>query len=121
MHYQIKQPQAKLIRVSAGEVFDVAVDLRRSSPTFGRWVGVTLSAHNKRQLWIPIGFAYRFLALSEFAECLYNTTDYWYPEHERCVLWNDSDVGIRWPMTGDPVLSDKDKKGVRLKEAEVFP
>lgn len=121
LHYQIKQPQAKLIRVSAGEVFDVAVDLRRSSPTFGRWVGVTLSAHNKRQLWIPIGFAYRFLALSEFAQCLYNTTDYWSPVHERCVLWNDPDVGIKWPLTGDPVLSDKDKKGVVLKEAEVFP
>ncbi len=121
LHYQIKQPQAKLIRVSAGEVFDVAVDLRRSSPTFGRWVGVTLSAHNKRQLWIPIGFAYGFLALSEFAACLYNTTDYWSPVHERCVLWNDPDVGIKWPLTGDPVLSDKDKKGVVLKEAEVFP
>ncbi len=120
LHYQIKQPQAKLIRVIAGEVFDVAVDLRRSSPTFGRWVGVTLSAHNKRQLWIPIGFAHGFVVLSEFAECLYKTTGYWYPEYERCVLWNDSDVGIRWPMTGDPVLSDKDKKGVRLKEAEVF-
>ncbi len=99
----------------------MAVDLRRSSPTFGRWVGVTLSAHNKRQLWIPIGFAHGFVVLSEFAECLYKTTDYSYPEHERCVLWNDSDVGIRWPMTSDPVLSDKDKKGVRLKEAEVFP
>ncbi len=121
LHYQIKQPQAKLIRVTAGEVFDVAVDLRRSSPTFGRWVGVTLSAHNKRQLWIPIGFAHGFLVLSECAECLYKTTDYWAPEHERCVLWNDSDVGIKWPLTGDPVLSDKDKKGVGLMEAEVFP
>ena len=121
LHYQIKQPQAKLIRVTAGEVFDVAVDLRRSSPTFGRWVGVTLSAHNKRQLWIPIGFAHGFLVLSECAECLYKTTDYWAPEHERCVLWNDSDVGIKWPLTGDPVLSDKDKKGVGLVEAEVFP
>ncbi len=121
LHYQIKQPQAKLIRVTAGQVFDVAVDLRRSSRTFGRWVGVTLSAHNKRQLWIPIGFAHGFLVLSEFAECLYKTTDYWAPEHERCVLWNDSDVGIKWPLTGDPVLSDKDKKGVGLREAVVFP
>ncbi len=121
LHYQIKQPQAKLIRVTAGEVFDVAVDLRRISPTFGRWVGVTLSAHNKRQLWIPIGFAHGLLVLSEFAECLYKTTDYWAPEHERCVLWNDSDVGIKWPLTGDPVLSEKDKKGVGLREAEVFP
>ncbi len=121
LHYQIKQPQAKLIRVSAGEVFDVAVDLRRSSPTFGHWVGVTLSAHNKRQLWIPIGFAHGFLVLSEFSDCLYKTTDYWAPEHERCVLWNDPDVGIKWPLTGDPVLSEKDKKGVGLKEAEAFP
>ena len=88
---------------------------------FGHWVGVTLSAHNKRQLWIPIGFAHGFLVLSECAECLYKTTDYWAPEHERCVLWNDSDVGIKWPLTGDPVLSDKDKKGVGLVEAEVFP
>ena len=121
LHYQIKRPQAKLIRVIAGEVFDVAVDLRRSSPTFGRWIGITLSAANKRQLWIPVGFAHGFLVLSAFAECLYKTTDYWSPEHERTVIWNDPDVGIKWPLTGDPVLSEKDKKGVGLKEAEVLP
>ena len=121
MHYQIKQPQAKLVRIIAGEVFDVAVDLRRSSLTFGQWIGVTLSAHDKRQMWIPIEFAHGFVVRLQIAECMYKTTDYWYQEHERCVLWNDPDVGIKWPMTGDPVLSEKDKKGVGLKEAEVLP
>ena len=121
LHYQIKQPQAKLVRVVVGEVFDVAVDIRRSSPTFGRWVGVTLSATNKREFWIPVGFAHGFVVLSEFAECLYKTTDYWSPQDERCLIWNDPDMNIQWPMTEEPELSDKDRKGARLKEAEVFP
>ena len=120
LHYQIKHPQAKLIRVIAGEVFDVSVDLRRSSPTFGRWVGVTLSAENRRQLWIPAGFAHGFLALHDFAECLYKTTDYWSPEDERCLIWNDPDLAIQWPITGGPVLSSKDREGTRFKEAELF-
>ena len=121
LHYQIKQAQAKLIRVIAGEVFDVLVDIRRSSPTFGHWVGVTLSADNKREVWVPSGFAHGFLVLSEFAECLYKTTDYWSPEHERCLIWNDPDLGIQWPIKGEPLLSHKDRKGTRFKEAEVFP
>ena len=120
LHYQIKQPQAKLVRVLAGEVFDVAVDIRRGSPTYGRWVGVTLSAHNKRQFWIPVGFAHGFVVLTDFAECLYKTTDFWSREDERCLIWNDPDLDIKWPITGDPVLSDKDRQGARLKEAEVF-
>jgi dTDP-4-dehydrorhamnose 3,5-epimerase len=105
----------------AGEVFDVAVDLRRSSPLFGRWVGQRLSADNKRMLWIPPGFAHGFLALSEFAEVLYKTTDYYAPEHERCVLWNDPDIGVDWPLTGVPLVSEKDSRGVALKLAETFP
>ncbi len=121
LHYQIKQAQAKLIRVIAGEVFDVLVDIRRSSPTFGHWVGVTLSADNKREVWVPSGFAHGFLVLSDFAECLYKTTDYWSPEHERCLIWNDPDLGIQWPIKGEPLLSHKDRKGTRFKEAEVFP
>lgn len=120
LHYQIKQPQAKLIRVVTGEIFDVSVDIRCNSPTFGHWVGVTLSAQNKRELWIPVGFAHGFLVLSDLAECLYKTTDYWSPEHERCLIWNDPDVGIQWPIPCEPVLSDKDRKGVRLKDAELF-
>jgi dTDP-4-dehydrorhamnose 3,5-epimerase len=120
LHYQIKQPQGKLVRCIAGEVFDVAVDLRRSSPTFGKWAGVTLSAENKRMAWIPPGFGHGFLVLSEFAEFLYKTTDYWAPEHERSVAWNDPDIGIAWPLAGEPVLSAKDKAGVRLRDAEVF-
>ncbi len=120
LHYQIKQPQAKLIRMVVGEVFDVVVDIRRSSPTYGQWVSVTLSAKNKRELWIPVGFAHGFLVLSEFAECLYKTTDYWAAEHERCLIWNDPDLNIQWPISEEPVLSDKDRKGVRFKEAEVF-
>jgi dTDP-4-dehydrorhamnose 3,5-epimerase len=120
LHYQIRQPQGKLVRVTAGEVFDVAVDMRRSSPTFGRWVGVILSAENKRQLWIPEGFAHGFVVTSESAEFLYKTTDYWAPEHERSVRWDDPAVGIQWPLEGTPQLSAKDQAGVLLAEAEAF-
>ena len=120
LHYQVRQPQGKLVRVVAGEVFDVAVDLRRASPTFGRWTGTRLSAENKRMMWIPAGFAHGFLVLSESADFLYKTTDYYAPEHERCVLWNDPEVGIRWPLEGEPVLAPKDQAGRPLKEAETF-
>lgn len=120
LHYQIRQPQGKLVRVIAGEVFDVAVDIRKSSPTFGHWVGVTLSADNKRQLWIPEGFAHGFVVTSESAEFLYKTTDYWAPEFERSILWNDPAIGIEWPMDAQPLLSGKDKMGQLLAEAEVF-
>lgn len=120
LHYQIRQPQGKLVRVVAGEVFDVAVDIRKSSLTFGRWVGVTLSAENKRQLWIPAGFAHGFVVTSESAEFLYKTTDYWAPEHERCIAWNDPAIGIEWPIIGLPALSAKDQLGKALSEAEVF-
>jgi dTDP-4-dehydrorhamnose 3,5-epimerase len=120
LHYQIRQPQAKLVRVIAGEVFDVAVDMRKSSPTFGQWVGVTLSADNKRQLWIPEGFAHGFAVTSESAEFLYKTTDYWAPEYERCIIWNDPAVGITWPLGVPPSLSEKDRNGSRLADAEVF-
>jgi dTDP-4-dehydrorhamnose 3,5-epimerase len=121
LHYQIRQPQGKLVRCIAGEVFDVAVDLRRSSPTFGKWAAVTLSAENKRMTWVPPGFGHGFLVLSEYAEFLYKTTDYWAPKHERSVAWNDPDIGIAWPLAGEPVLSAKDKSGTRLRDAEVFP
>ncbi|WP_212592286.1 dTDP-4-dehydrorhamnose 3,5-epimerase [Janthinobacterium sp. TND4EL3] len=120
LHYQIQQPQGKLVRVVAGSVFDVAVDLRRSSPTFGKWVGEVLSADNKKQLWIPEGFAHGFVVLSESAEFLYKTTDYWAPEFERSVLWNDTDLNISWPITTPPLLSGKDTNGATLKAAEVF-
>ena len=120
LHYQIRQPQGKLVRVTSGEVFDVAVDMRRSSPTFGHWVGVTLSAENKRQLWIPEGFAHGFVVTSESAEFLYKTTDYWAPEYERSVRWDDPAIGIRWPLQGAPLLSAKDQAGVSLAEAETF-
>ena len=120
LHYQIRQPQGKLMRVIAGEVFDVAVDIRKSSPTFGRWVGFTLSAENKRIMWIPEGFAHGFLVLSDFAEFLYKTTDYWAPEYERTIIWNDSDLGIRWPLKVPPVLSSKDCDGWGFKSAECF-
>ena len=120
LHYQIKHAQGKLVRVIAGEVFDVAVDLRRNSATFGQWVGHTLSADNKRMMWIPPGFAHGFCVTSEFAEFLYKTTDYWYPEHERCLLWNDPDLAIAWPVQGEPQLAAKDSAGVPLKRAEVF-
>ncbi len=120
LHYQIRQTQAKLVRVVSGAVFDVAVDLRRSSSTFGQWVGEVLSAENKRQLWIPEGFAHGFLVLSDGAEFLYKTTDYWSPEFERSILWNDPDLNIAWPISAPPALSGKDAKGTPLKLAEVF-
>lgn len=120
LHYQIKQPQGKLVRVVAGEVYDVAVDIRRSSSTFGQWVGVHLSEQNKKQLWIPEGFAHGFLVLSEGAEFLYRTTDYWAPEHERCIIWNDSDLGIKWPADIVPTLSEKDGLGSLFKDADLF-
>jgi dTDP-4-dehydrorhamnose 3,5-epimerase len=120
LHYQIQQPQGKLVRVVAGEVFDVAVDIRKSSPTFGHWVGVTLSADNKRQLWVPPGFAHGFVVTSESAEFLYKTTDYWAPEFERSILWNDPDIGIEWPLDTEPLLSGKDQAGKLLADAEVF-
>jgi dTDP-4-dehydrorhamnose 3,5-epimerase len=121
LHYQIRQPQGKLVRAVAGEIFDVAVDLRRSSPTFGRWVGVNLSADNKRMAWVPAGFAHGYLVLSDVAEVLYKATDYYAPEHERSIVWNDPDVGITWPITGAPVLSAKDAAGVRFRDAEAYP
>lgn len=121
LHYQIKQPQGKLIRVIQGEVFDVAVDIRRSSPNFGKWVGFNLSAENKRVAWIPPGFAHGFLVLSEAAEFLYKTTDYYAPEHERCIIWNDPDLAINWPLLGEPILSAKDKIGQTVKSAELYP
>jgi len=120
LHYQIRQPQGKLVRVIAGAVFDVAVDIRRSSPTFGKWVGEILSADNKRMLWIPGGFAHGFLVMSESAEFLYKTTDYWAPEHERSLLWSDPDLAIAWPITAMPLLAAKDASGKRLVDAEVF-
>jgi dTDP-4-dehydrorhamnose 3,5-epimerase len=120
LHYQIRQAQGKLVRVTAGSVFDVAVDLRRSSPTFGKWHGLELSAENKRQFWIPPGFAHGFVVTSEHAEFLYKTTDYYAPAHERSLLWNDPALGIGWPVDGAPLLSAKDRKGLPLAEAETF-
>jgi dTDP-4-dehydrorhamnose 3,5-epimerase len=121
LHYQIQQPQGKLVRVVRGAVFDVAVDLRKSSPTFGRWVGEELSEENHRQLWIPAGFAHGFVVLSEEAEFLYKTTDYYAPQHERCIAWNDATLAIDWRFKGEPRLSAKDAQGVPLAQAEVFP
>ena len=121
LHYQIKQPQGKLVRVTEGEVFDVVVDIRKSSPTFGLWATVTLSADNKRMLWIPPGFAHGFLVLSDHAEVLYKTTDYWAPAHERCIAWDDPQLNIAWPLQGAPQLSAKDQNGVPFLTAEVFP
>lgn len=120
LHYQIKQVQGKLVRVVQGEVFDVAVDLRQSSPTFGKWVGAHLSASNRAQLWIPEGFAHGFVVLSESAEFLYKTTDYWAPEHERSLAWNDADVAIEWPISEPPTLSAKDTNAKSLVDAETF-
>ncbi len=120
LHYQIQQPQGKLVRVVAGEVFDVAVDLRRQSATFGKWVGVILSAENKRQLWVPPGFAHGFLVLKEGTEFLYKTTDYYAPQHERCIRWDDPEIGIEWPLVNDPVLSAKDQLGLDFSKADVF-
>ena len=120
LHYQIQHPQGKLARVTQGQVYDVAVDLRKASPTFGQHVGVELSADNKRQLWIPPGFAHGFVVLSETAEFLYKTTDYWYPEHERSLLWSDPQLGIRWPMDAPPQLAAKDAAAKLLADADVF-
>ena len=121
LHYQIQQAQGKLVRATAGAVFDVAVDIRRSSPTFGQWYGTELSAENKRQMWIPPGFAHGFVVTSDSAEFLYKTTDYWAPEHERAILWNDPAVGIQWPaLEAAPLLSGKDQAALLLADAEVF-
>ena len=124
LHYQIQQPQGKLVRVTRGTVFDVAVDIRRSSPTFGKWVGVELSEDNNRQLWVPPGFAHGFLVLSDSADFLYKTTDYYAPEFERSISWNDSEIGIEWPLgqlkNVEIQLSAKDKNGLSLSQAEVF-
>lgn len=120
LHYQIEHAQGKLVRVVQGEVFDVAVDLRQSSPTFGQWVGEHLSADNKRQMWVPPGFAHGFLVLSESAEFLYKTTDYWYPEHERSLLWSDPSIGIQWPIEVQPLLAAKDAAAGVLAQVPVF-
>lgn len=120
LHYQIKHPQGKLVRVMQGSVFDVAVDLRRSSPNFGKWVGVELSAENKKQLWVPPGFAHGFVVTSDSAEFLYKTTDYWYPEHERSLLWSDATVGIEWPVEGEPHLAAKDAAAKTLQYSDLF-
>lgn len=120
LHYQIKQPQGKLVRVISGEVFDVAVDIRKSSPTFGQWVGAMLSGENKLQMWVPTGFAHGFIVLSDTAEFLYKTTDYWAPEFERSIAWNDPTIGINWPIAGEPTLSAKDQQAKPLSQAECF-
>ena len=120
LHYQIKQPQGKLVRTIIGEIFDVAVDIRKSSSTFGQWIGVILSADNKKQIWVPEGFAHGFLVLSDVAEILYKTTDFYAPEYERSILWNDADIKIDWPLIDQPILSAKDKAALPLKQAEVF-
>lgn len=120
LHYQLQQAQGKLVRVVQGEVWDVAVDIRRSSPTFGKWVGVILSAENNRQLWVPAGFAHGFVVLSETAEFLYKTTDYYAPAHERCIAWNDPTLAIEWPIHGAPSLSTKDAQGIAFKDADYF-
>jgi dTDP-4-dehydrorhamnose 3,5-epimerase len=123
LHYQIKQPQGKLVRVTSGTVFDVAVDIRRASPTFGRWVGVTLSAENHHMLWVPPGFAHGYLVLSDSADFLYKVTDFWAPEHERAIRWDDPTVGVHWPLPAGapPVLSGKDAAAPLLEAAEVYP
>jgi dTDP-4-dehydrorhamnose 3,5-epimerase len=121
LHYQIRQPQGKLVRVISGEVYDVAVDLRQGSPTFGRWVGEVLSEDNKRLLWLPPGFAHGFLVLSAMADFLYLATDFYAPEHERTIAWNDPELNISWPLQAEPVLSDKDRGAKSFREAEVYP
>ncbi len=121
LHYQIQQAQGKLVRAVVGSIFDVAVDLRKSSPTFGQWVSCLLSAENKRQLWVPAGFAHGFFVVSESAEVLYKATDYYAPEHERCLLWSDPDLAIAWPLSGEPILSGKDQAGLTLERCEVYP
>ena len=120
LHYQIEQTQAKLVRVIVGEVFDVAVDIRRSSPTFGQWLGVLLTAENKKQFWVPEGFAHGFVVLSEVAEFLYLTTDYYAPQHERAIIWNDPDLNIDWPLKQAPSLSAKDQEATPFKDADLF-
>lgn len=121
LHYQVKQPQGKLVRAIMGEIFDVAVDLRRSSPTFGKWAAANLSADNKRMMWVPAGCAHGFLVISEYAEVLYKATDFYAPEDERTVHWDDKDLGIMWPLKGVPVLSEKDRKGTSFAEAPLYP
>ena len=120
LHYQIQQPQGKLVRVVRGAVFDVAVDVRKGSATFGQWVGMELSEDNHKQLWVPAGFAHGFLVTSDSAEFLYKTTDYYAPEHERCIAWNDPTIGIDWPVTTQPSLSAKDQQGLAVRDAETF-
>lgn len=120
LHYQVQNPQGKLVRVVSGEVFDVAVDLRKSSPSFGKWFGIILSSENKKQLWVPPGFAHGFVVLSEAADFLYKTTDFYMPQHERCVRWNDAEIGIDWPVDFQLSLSAKDQNGMPFKEAELF-
>ena len=120
LHYQVRQAQGKLVRVIAGEVWDVAVDLRRGSPTFGKWTGFTLSAESRRMAWIPPGFAHGFVVVSASADVLYKATDYYAPEHERTLLWSDPALGIRWPLAGAPILTDKDRRGTPLASAETF-
>lgn len=120
LHYQIEHAQGKLVRVVEGEVFDVAVDIRKSSPDFGKWTGLHLSAENRRQVWVPPGFAHGFVVLSEAAQFLYKTTDYWYPEHERSIVWNDPEIGIEWPIDFEPLLAAKDAAGKLLSEADHF-
>jgi dTDP-4-dehydrorhamnose 3,5-epimerase len=120
LHYQIMRPQGKLIRVIAGEVFDVAVDIRKGSPTFGQWLGTILSSENKNMVWIPGCFAHGFLVLSDYAEVVYKTTDYWIPEFERCIAWDDPDIGIQWPLQGQPLLSPKDRDGLFMSQADLF-
>jgi dTDP-4-dehydrorhamnose 3,5-epimerase len=121
LHYQVRHAQGKLVRVTQGEIFDVTVDIRRGSPTFGKWQGSRLSGESKNMLWIPVGFAHGFYVLSDFAEVLYKATDFYAPEHERCIVWNDPELQIEWPLSGAPVLSPKDLAGSRLRDADVFP
>jgi dTDP-4-dehydrorhamnose 3,5-epimerase len=120
LHYQLGQPQGKLVRVVSGAIWDVAVDIRRSSPTFGKWVAEELSAENKRMFWIPSGFAHGYLVISESADVLYKATDFYAPSGERSLLWNDPELGISWPLSGEPLLSQKDRAGILLRDAEVF-
>jgi dTDP-4-dehydrorhamnose 3,5-epimerase len=120
LHYQVRQPQGKLVRALAGEIFDVAVDVRRRSATFGKWVGITLTAVAHRMLWVPAGFAHGYLVLSDNATVSYKTTDFYAPEHERTILWNDPALAIDWPLAGEPILNDKDRRASRLQSAEVF-
>ena len=121
LHYQIEEAQGKLVRVSAGEIFDVAVDLRRTSPTFARWAAHTLSAESQQSIWIPPGYAHGFLVLSDFADVQYKTTTYWAPAFERCIVWNDPDLAIAWPLSAAPLVSDRDARGALMKDAELYP